>query len=473
MMDRFRKGSELELTIEKLALGGPALARVEGFVVFVERAIPGQRVRVRIVRKKRQFAMARVIELQEQSPHWVAPFCPHFGTCGGCSWQDLAYEQQLHWKRQQVVESLQHLAGIKDTTVHPAVASPVLTGYRNKMEFTFSPRHWHETPPDPMQACQTSEPLALGLHVRGFHDAILNLRTCLLSSPEAASIMVNTRSWCQQNGLPAYSTKGHEGFWRFLVIREAKTTQDMLVHVITSSQGDPGVVSELVRYLLVQHPCVTSVVHSVSDSKAQVAMGEHSRCLHGPGFIEEQLHHVRYRISAHSFFQTNTLGANHLYDSILRLGQFTGGETVWDLYCGTGSIALFIAAHVRRVIGFELSPDAVADARQNCELNAIDHCSFVCGDMKDMARSLDTTKDGGGAPDVVITDPPRAGMHPHVTKALLDLAPPIIIAVSCNPATLARDLQILLERYRVDEIQPFDMFPHTPHIECVVKLTRQ
>lgn len=469
-----RKGMELELKVEKLAFGGKALGRLGGLVVFVDHALPGQSVRVRITKKKRQFAEGYVLATLTQSPSYVEPLCPHFGICGGCSWQDLPYEEQLRWKRQQVLEALLHLAGVGEANVPPAVPSPQSIWYRNKMEFTFSHRPWIEQRAPGAGVSRPLDPVALGLHVRKSFEAVLNLEKCFLESPEAVEILRETREWCRESGLPAYNTRSHQGFWRFLVIREGKRTNQRLVHLLTSSQGmETDVVERLARHLGERFPHITSLVHSTTDSKAQVAAGAASRCLLGPGFIEEILGSLRFKISPHSFFQTNPAAAEQLYRAILELGAFGGGETVWDLYCGTGSIALFIAASVKGVVGFEVSEEAVRDAYENCALNGIDNCRFVAGDLKDVIGSINVSAPGSERPDVIITDPPRAGMHPRVLKALLEAAPQSIITVSCNPSTLARDLVVLLEHYRIDAVQTFDLFPHTPHIECLVKLSRK
>lgn len=469
-----RKGAEIDMVVEKLAFGGKALGRRDGLVIFVDHGLPGQRVRVRVTRKKRQFAEGYVVETLSQSPHYVEPFCSHFGVCGGCRWQDLRYEEQLWWKRRQVLEALHHLAGVSDAAVLPAVASPHRIWYRNKMEFTFSPRCWlARRTPDP----EPSRPVAmvaLGLHARQSFEAVVNLEQCFLESPEAMAIVKEVRAWCRESGLPAYHTRSHQGFWRFLVIREGKRTAQRLVHLLTTSQGGhAAVIEELARHLQNHFPHITSFVHSVTDSKAQVAFGGTSRCLVGPGFIEERLGPLRFKISAQSFFQTNPLAAEQLYQAILELGAFSGRETVWDLYCGAGSIALFLAGRVRHVVGFEVNEEAVTDARENAALNGIDNGTFVAGDLKDIVGSHSGSGLPNERPDVIITDPPRAGMHPRVLKALLAAAPPCILTVSCNPSTLARDLVVLLEAYRIDAVQTFDLFPHTPHIECLVKLSRK
>jgi 23S rRNA (uracil1939-C5)-methyltransferase len=342
------------------------------------------------------------------------------------------------------------------------------------MEFSFSNRSWIERLDTESGRISPSESLALGLHVRRSFEAVLNIDQCFLESSLAMEILREVRGWCRESRLPAYNTRDHQGFWRFLVIREGKRTNQILVHLLTSSQGDNGtVVERLAAHLHARFPDITTLVHSITDSKAQVATGGHSRCLLGPGSIEDQMGSLHFRISPHSFFQTNTLATEQLYNAILELGEFTGRETVWDLYCGTGSIALFIAAHVQQVVGFEVSEEAIQDAYENCALNGVDNCSFVSGDLKDVIRRVRESVPNKPSPDVVITDPPRAGMHPNVLKTLLEIAPPCIIAVSCNPATLARDLMVLLEQYHLESVQPFDLFPHTPHIECLVKLNKK
>lgn len=470
-MDNISKGSETEFYVDKLAFGGKAVARVDGFVVFLDRAVPGQTVRARVTKKKKNFAEARVMEVVSESPHYVKPVCDHFGICGGCHWQDISYGVQLHWKRSHVLESLSHIAGIGEADVLPIVASPESLRYRNKMEFTFSARRWlrpeefnREEPPPPESL------FALGLHVRGLFDKVFNIDGCYLQSETANGVLREVREWAKRSGLPAYSIRSHEGFWRFLVVREARRTHEMLVHIITS--GTPRAdenIDALGAHLQALFPRITTLVHSISDKKSQVAAGDSSRVLFGPGRIEEHLGNLRFRISAHSFFQTNSLGAQQLYDAVGDLGDFDGSEKVWDLYCGTGSIGIYIASRVKEVVGIELIEEAVADARENCVLNGIRNCSFFAGDLKDVIRKASEA----GRPDVVITDPPRAGMHPKVIKTLLEVAPKKIIAVSCNPASLARDAALLLDSYEIGAVQPFDLFPHTPHLECVVRFDRK
>jgi len=469
-----KKGEELEVAVEKLAFGGKALARVEGFVVFLDHALPGQVVRARIVRRKRQFAEAKVLEVLRQSPHYVEPFCGHFGTCGGCKWQDMDYAEQIQWKREQVRECLVHLAREDLIPVDPIVPSDHERYYRNKMEYTFSDRRWLLPSEIAREDVTHDRSFALGLHVPGFYDRVFNVEECFLQSPRSVEILRAVRDWCRKSGLPPYSVKTHEGFWRFLVIREAKRTGQTLVNIITAPHREKNeAVERLADHLSDSFPWMSTLVHSVTGKKAQVAFGETSRILRGPGFIEERLGSLTFRISAHSFFQTNPHAAEKLYDTVLEMADLSGNECVWDLYCGTGSIALYVAHRAREVLGFEVVEEAVQDAFVNAEINRIHNCRFVSGDLKDVIRSAMSGLKGEGRPHVIITDPPRAGMHPTVLKAILEAAPRKVVTVSCNPSTLARDLSVLLEAYEIERVQPFDFFPHTPHMECAVKLVRK
>ncbi|MDD5641267.1 MAG: 23S rRNA (uracil(1939)-C(5))-methyltransferase RlmD [Syntrophales bacterium] len=466
------KGMEVDLVIDKLAFGGKALGRVDGFVVFVEHAIPGQKVRVRITRKKAQFAEAQVLRLLEQSPACTPPFCRHFGVCGGCQWQDVAYGEQLHWKRLQVQESLRRLEGLEPEKILAPVASPQQIYYRNKMEFTFASRPWLPAGQrgggkSPKGYC------VLGLHVGSSFENIFDLEECFLQSPLAPAIVREVRAWCRRSRLPAYDTRSHRGFWRFLVLREGKGTGQMLAHLLTTDQGEAGAVAALAAHLQARFPELTTMVHSCSLKKAQVASGEATRVFWGPGYIEEQLGDLRLRISPQAFLQTNTAAAAELYEAISRLGGFTGKETAWDLYCGAGSIALSLAARVRRVVGFEIVPEAVDAAYVNSRLNGLDNCRFLAGDLKEMIREAIGSPRHYPRPQVLITDPPRSGMHPQVVQAIQELAPRRVFYVSCNPATLARDLALLQDQYEILTVQPFDFFPHTAHIECLACLERR
>jgi 23S rRNA (uracil1939-C5)-methyltransferase len=466
------KGAEIELTIEKLAFGGQALGRYEGLVVFVDHGLPGQRLRVRLRKKKATFAEAEVVEVLAPSPQYVPPRCRHFGLCGGCRWQDLAYEAQLDWKRQQVLECLAQLGGVRPEDVAPTTPSPEIWYYRNKMEFTFAPRPW--LPAAALAAGVDPEAMgaALGLHVPGSFHRVFDVAECYLQSPQTGPILALIRQVARESGLPAYDTRRQTGFWRFVVLREGKRTGEQLLWLITTGQGDNRAVDRLAAALRQEFPALTTMVHAVSDKKAQVAQADRGRVLWGPGYLEEELGGRRFRISPGSFFQTNTAAAEGLYHAVGRLAGLTGRETVWDLYCGAGSIALSLAHQARRVVGFELVAAAIQDAYVNANLNGVDNCQFIAGDLKDCLRQVSRSPHYA-RPDVIITDPPRAGMHPQVIQAILELAPARLIAVSCNPATLARDLALLQPQYEVANVAPVDLFPHTPHIECVVGLERR
>jgi 23S rRNA (uracil1939-C5)-methyltransferase len=472
-MDSFKKGKELELQVERLTFGGKGLARVDGFVVFLERTLPGQRVLARISRKKPSYAEARVLKVLEESPLAVQARCHHFGTCGGCLWQNLPYQVQLEVKRDLVRECLAHLGGIREDLVLPTLASPREYFYRNKMEFSFSNRRW--LGPGELSTPNPEKPtdFALGLHVPGFYDKVLDIDECHLQNPLAAPILKEVRRFALASGLPPYTTKNHTGFWRFLVIRDSKAQGTIMVEVITAPhRNGASLVSRLAASLQGGFPEITTVVHGVSAKKAQVASADSRDLLFGPGCIEEHVGDLRFRISPGSFFQTNTQAARLLMDHVAEAVSRGGTRVVWDLYCGTGALALRLAKTAGRVIGFEIVPEAVADAQVNAGLNGVDNCEFVLGDMRRLLARPGSLLEHYGSPGVVVTDPPRAGMHPLVVQSLVELGPPCIVYVSCNPATLARDLKILLERYRPLRIQPVDLFPHTAHIEAVAILEK-
>ena len=473
-MSRVKKGKELELQVERLTFGGKGLARVNGFVVFLERTIPGQRVLARITRKKPSYAEARVLELLQESPLAVSPRCAHFGTCGGCLWQQLPYDVQLQVKQDLVRECLTHLGGFEGNIVLATTSSPQEYFYRNKMEFSFSRRRWLS--PEELSTPHPNKPpdFALGLHVLGLYDRVLDIDECHLQSHLTIPILKEVRRFALASGLPPYSTKTHTGFWRFLVLRDSKGHGSILVEVITAPHPRGArLITQLAAALQGMCPEVTTLVHGVSAKKAQIASADSRDFLFGPGFIEEQVSDLRFRISPGSFFQTNSQAARLLMDQVAEAVGADDTEVIWDLYCGTGALALRLAKAASRVIGFEIVPEAVADARVNAALNRLDNCEFVVGDIRRLLTKPEDAISRYGRPGVVITDPPRAGMHPLVVQNLMQLGPPRIVYVSCNPATLARDLKILLERYRPLRIQPVDLFPHTAHVEAVAVLEQR
>ncbi|MBN1543473.1 23S rRNA (uracil(1939)-C(5))-methyltransferase RlmD [candidate division KSB1 bacterium] len=468
-----QKGDELELTIEDLAFGGQGVARVDKWVVFVERTLPGQKIRARIVKKRKNYLQAHVTALLSPSPHQIAPECAHFGDCGGCLLQNLDYSQQLAAKTDQVVDALQRLGGFRDVTVDPIIPSRELYFYRNKMEFSFSRSRWLTPCEIASGADLTQEGLFLGLHAKGFYDKIIDIVDCRLIDPLANEIVDAVREFARQSGLPAYSTRDHNGFYRFLVLRRSKRVDEWMVNLITRDYNDL-IVAEFTRQMTQRFPQITSLLMSTTASKAAVAFSEQETVLAGKSTIDEKIGDWVFEISSNSFFQTNSMQAAVLYEQVRRDARLTGGENVYDLYCGAGTISIFMSRDAARVTGFEAIPSAVNDAQRNCVRNRVDNCEFVAGDLKDLLADTDFRLHQHGKPDVMIIDPPRSGMHSKTVEAILQLAPQRIVHVSCNPTTLARDLQILCRTdYQLLKVTPVDMFPHTAHIEAVAVLERK
>jgi len=461
MVMTVKKGQILEVEIENLIFGGRGLARVDGFALFVEKVVPGDKVQVRVFRKKKHYAEARVLKVMHPSPFRVTPPCRYSGFCGGCPWQFLDYEKQLIFKREQVVESLEHIGGLKEILVHPALPSEKQFGYRNKMEFSFSDRRW--LLPEEFFLPDASKDFALGLHVPGSFHKVLDIDACLIQPALGNNILGEVRRYARQSGIAPYGLKSHKGFWRFLMLRHSSSYDTWMVNIVTSEERTPWV-EPLARLLCDRYENITSVVNNVNARRASIAVGERERVLAGEPVVRDRIGGFEFEISANSFFQTNTAGAECLYHVAKAYAGLTGKESVLDLYSGTGTIAIFLAHRARKMVGIEISETAVEDAKKNCVKNQIDNCQFMCMDIRKGLHQILQR------PDVMIIDPPRAGMHPDVLQAVCTQRPQRIVYVSCNPATLARDLATLKECYHVAEVQPVDMFPHTHHIECVARL---
>lgn len=458
-----KKGQPLELKIEKLIFGGRGLAHMNGLAIFVERAVPGDEVRVRVFKKKKNHAEARLVELMAPSPFRVKPLCRYFGFCGGCTWQCLDYEKQLFFKKEHIVESLEHIGQLKDIQVHPVIPSEKIFGYRNKMEFSFSDRRW--LLPEELSKQDIQKDFALGLHVPGTFDKVLDTEACLLMPNTGNKILGEARHYAKESGIPPYGLKSHKGFWRFLMLRHSYAHDKWMVNIVTSEEQRP-LVQPLADLLYEKYNNITSVVNNVNTRKAGIAVGEWEIPLSGEPFISDKIAGFEFEISANSFFQTNTAGAERLYETVKAYAGLTGKETVVDLYSGTGTIPIFLSDGAREVVGIEILEGAVKDAQKNCRKNRIQNCRFICKDIKEGLKDVE------GRPDVMIIDPPRAGVHPDVIKTVRSLSPRRIVYLSCNPATLARDLALLKEDYHVVEVQPVDMFPHTYHIESVARLEK-
>lgn len=458
-----KKGQQIELAITDIAFGGRGLTRVDGLAVFVDQAVPGDRVLARVYKKKKNYAEARTVELIESSPHRIEAPCPYSGYCGGCKWQFLNYDTQLEYKRQHVREALAHIGDIHDVVVHHTLASESVFGYRNKMEFSCATRRW--VLPHELDRPDIDRDNAVGLHVPGTFDKVLDIEACLLQPPMGNDILNDVRGYIKSSFLPIYGLRSHEGFWRFLVLRHSVAHDQWLVNLVTADEKIDQVMP-LALQLKEKYPNVVSVVNNITARKSGVAVGDREILLAGRDKIKDCVGPFEFELSANSFFQTNSRGAAVLYDTVRRYAGLTGGQTVLDLYCGTGTIAIYLSAMAGEVVGMEVVESAVLDARQNCRRNNIDNCRFILGDIRTELPRLEIR------PDVLVIDPPRVGMHKDVVKQVLALGAESIVYVSCNPATLARDLSILKTEYQVLEVQPVDMFPHTFHIETVAKLRR-
>lgn len=456
------KTQELDLKITSLAFGGRGVARHSGFVIFVEGAVPGDRVRAIVTRARRSYAEARVKELLNSSPERVEPACRHFGDCGGCAWQTLTYEAQLRYKHQQVNECLLHIGGLAGFEIDPPLGAEPLWRYRNKVELSF--------------AEDENNGLVLGFHKPGQWQRVLDITDCLLHSQVTNQIRNHVRRFARESGASAYDQKRRTGFWRHLVLREAAGTGEVMVNVVTAP-GEFPKVQLFTAELMAAYPEIKSLVWSINDSKASVAMGFPFEVLAGREYIIEEICGLKLKVSPSSFLQTNTNMAEKLYKKTLKYAALEGGELVFDLYSGIGSIALLFARCCRQVLGVEIVAEASHLATENARLNSISNASFRAGKVRNvlkqiLAHGLALGDDCSG-PDIVILDPPRAGASKKEIERILELKAPRLLYVSCNASTLAANAaQLVAGGYRLTRIGAVDMFPHTPHIEVVARFDR-
>jgi 23S rRNA (uracil1939-C5)-methyltransferase len=453
----------LELTA--YAAEGKSLGRTDGKVVFVERAVPGDVVDVLLTRNKADWAEGQVVEFIAYSPDRVEPFCQHFGICGGCQWQMLPYDKQLAYKQQQVYDQLTRIGGVPVENLLPIVGCTETTGYRNKLEFTFCNRRYlsREELGNPDISAEGS---FAGFHAKGVFDKVVHLGHCHLMQEPANQIRDVLRNKAIELGMPFYDIRHHQGWMRGVQYRLC-TTGDLMVNVILGF-GAPEMRTQLLDHLLQQVPQITTLYYTINSKQNDSMFGLEPQLYHGPAHATEQLEGFRFLISPKSFFQTNTKQAEALYRITRDFAELDGSQVLYDLYCGTGSIGIFCSKTAKNVIGVELVEEAIADAKANAALNNLSHTAFYAGDVIDVCN--DDFFASHGRPDVIITDPPRAGMHEKLVRKILDMAAPTVVYVSCNPATQARDLRLLAEKYEVTKAQPVDMFPHTHHIENVVQL---
>lgn len=453
------------LEITDIADEGRAVGRYNDMVVFVENAVPGDIVDVQIFKKKKNFAEAFIINLVKPSAHRFDPFCSHFGVCGGCKWQYLNYEQQLYFKQQQVAQAMKRLAHVNDVPTQSIIASDNVRYYRNKLEFTFSNKKWLTN--DERNAGVSDVDKVLGFHIKGRFDKILNIDTCYLQNDLSNKIRNFICEFCIENNFSFFDLRQQEGMMRNLIIRNTAAGQWMVLVVF--SQDDEGSRNKLLQAIMHEFNQINCLMYSINQKKNDSIYDLEFTLFSGLPYIIETMGDLSYRMGPKSFFQTNSHQALKLYQVAQKYAQLTGAETVYDLYTGTGTIANFIAGKALKVIGIEYVASAIDDARINSEINSIKNTSFYAGDMKDMLT--ESFFETHGKPDVIITDPPRAGMHAQVVEMLHKSGAQRIVYVSCNVATQARDIALLTQKYQVSAIQPVDMFPHTHHVENVVLLS--
>jgi 23S rRNA (uracil1939-C5)-methyltransferase len=451
--------------VEDYAAEGKSLARVDGKVIFIENAVPGDIVDLKLSKNKKDWAEGFITAFRQYSPDRVEPFCAHFGVCGGCRWQMLPYPLQLQYKQQQVADVLQRIGKVTLPEIRPILGAPASVHYRNKMEYTFSNRRFllpdelHDTGISSLQR-------VAGFHAKGLFDKVVDIDTCHLQEEPTNRLRKAVRDFGLEEDLPFYDIKQHEGWLRNLQLRIC-TTGEIMANIVLGYEDEPPL-RRLADRLVQQFPELTTLLYTINPKWNDSISDLEPRILSGKGYVIEQLEDFRFKIGPKSFFQTNTRQGERLYQVTREFAELSGGETVYDLYCGTGSIGIFVSRQAARVVGVEVIEAAVEDARENATLNGIGHASFFAGDVTDVCR--DEFFAAHGRPDVIITDPPRAGMHTDLVNKILDIAAPTVVYVSCNPATQARDLHLLDAKYTVTKVQPVDMFPHTHHIENIVQL---
>lgn len=459
------------ITITDVAAEGKALAKVDGMAVFVPYAVPGDVVDLQVKRKKHNYAEAEVVRFLQYSEKRATPFCPHFGVCGGCKWQNLPYEEQLKYKQKQVYDHLTRIGKIEIPELLPILGSKHIKAYRNKLEFGFSNKRWLTY--KEIESGVTFENMnAVGFHIPGAFDKILDIQVCHLMDDLNNRIRNRIRSFALENHIAFFDLREQHGVLRNLMIRNSATHELMvLIQFCVHSDDERKQMFAVLEMLKEEFPEITSLLY-VNNTKCNDTIGDLEVMTYaGKDFIYETMEELRFKVGPKSFYQTNTEQAYELYKVVRQFAGLSGKELVYDLYTGTGTIANFVACGAKKVIGIEYVPEAIADAKVNSELNGLDNTLFYAGDMKDvMNRDF---IEQHGRPDVIITDPPRAGMHNDVIETILFAEPKRIVYVSCNPATQARDLSLLDAKYGVVAVQPVDMFPHTHHVENVVLLERR
>lgn len=465
-MSRKNKQQLLEdVAVTDYAAEGKALARVDGKVVFISGAVPGDVADVMLTKSKKDWAEGRVTQIKKMAPDRQEPFCQHFGVCGGCKWQMLPYSKQLQYKQQEAEQNLRRIGKLEFPEMLPIVGSDLTTAYRNKLEFTFSNKRY--LLPNEIVAGETpvNSP-ALGYHAPRIFDKVIDIQTCYLMDDVNNRIRNHIRSFALDNDFEFYDVRQHTGWLRNIIIRYC-TTGELMVNICLNHEAEEDR-KRLLDHLLQQVPEISTLLYTINPKWNDTIYDLEPQVYYGKGYALEKLEEFQFKISPKSFFQTNTRQGEKLYSIARDFAGLTGNEIVYDLYCGTGSIGIFVSPLAKKIIGVEVIADAIEDAKENAALNGITHAEFFAGDVIKICDDAFFARHG--RPDVVITDPPRAGMHEKLVNKLLEMEAPRIVYVSCNTATQARDLALLAEKYRIVKVQAVDMFPHTHHIECVALL---
>ncbi len=464
-MRKKRKNTVFEgVKIESMAAEGKCIARVEDKVIFIKGVAPGDVADIQVTRKKKSFLEGIPIKFHEYSDKRAEPFCEHFGTCGGCKWQHINYETQLFYKRQQVIDSLERIAKVELPDIHPILSSENTRYYRNKMEYTFTNRKW--LTPEETKSGEKINRDAVGFHIPGRFDWVIDINECHLQEDISNRIRLSVKEFAKENELSFYDILKNNGLLRILIIRITSLGEIMVI--VQFGENDTPKIDLLLSHVKETFPEITSLQYVINTKKNDTFNDLEVKTFSGKSYITEELENLKFRIGPKSFFQTNSQQALTLYEVARDFAGLSGDEVVYDLYTGTGTIANFVANGARKVIGLEYVEDAIKDANINSEINSITNTEFFAGDIKNLLD--DAFLSVHGQPDVIITDPPRAGMHADVVRMLLKAKAKKIVYISCNPATQARDVALLDSQYKVTKVQPVDMFPQTHHVENVVLL---
>jgi len=468
------------VAVTDYAAEGKSLAKVNGKVIFIQGVVPGDVLDIQLLKNKKDWAEGRPIRFVNYSPERETPFCSHFGVCGGCQWQMLPYAKQLTYKQKQVADNLERIGKLDLPGISPIIGAEETKYYRNKIEYTFGTKEFTKEKPikdgwgkvtAPSPGIDVPEGAA-GFHAKGFFDKVVDIQTCYLQAEPTNEIRLAVKEFARQNRLPFYDIRNHTGFLRTMQIRLC-TTGELMVNIVVA-EDDKKNIEQLMKFVEERFPAITTLLYTINRKWNDSLNDLEPVIWKGKGYVIEKLStgsrgdEFEFKIGPKSFFQTNTRQAEKLYQVTNDFAELTGKEIVYDLYCGTGSIGIFVSKMAKKVIGVELIPAAIEDAKENAQLNHLSNTSFFAGDVIDICS--DDFFAAHGKPDVIITDPPRAGMHEKIVRKILEMSAPTVVYVSCNPATQARDLSLLNEKYAVTKIQPVDMFPHTHHIENVVQL---